>query len=214
MNQRKKQMLDLAVIEGRWWKKGNSSVRGLFDVLADITVDHPAGYHYEMFNNSASLKEIVQRTAKRYRNIYIAAHGGDKSISGAEGDEKISRAKLRNMLSATVELKNPSLRGMFFGSCNFIDDDNAKFLLKKNTSVRWVAGYSEEIDFIDSSMVDIFFWNSYYRHQQTGGVSGIVKMVAKEMKKFMPGAYNDLKFNIFLRGKHEVRPLLPTQDDQ
>lgn len=67
--------LDLAVIESRWWRQGNSSVRGLFDVLADIHEDNPASYHYEMFNNRASLNEIVRRAARRHDNIYIGAHG-------------------------------------------------------------------------------------------------------------------------------------------
>ena len=64
--------LDLAVIESRWWVDGNSSVKGLFDVLADILVDNPSAYHYEMFNNAESLREVlfrlsVKRTVAKVR---------------------------------------------------------------------------------------------------------------------------------------------------
>ena len=58
-------MLDLAVVESRWWEKGNVSVRGLFEVIAAILKAGPDAYHYEMFNNRDSLKEIVPRIAGR-----------------------------------------------------------------------------------------------------------------------------------------------------
>ena len=76
--------LDLAVIESRWEEDGNSSVRGLFDLLADIHEDNPSDYHYEMFNNQASLEEIILRTAGRKRNLYIASHANDRYLAPAE----------------------------------------------------------------------------------------------------------------------------------
>lgn len=97
--------LDLAVIESRWWppdwkEAGNTSVRGFFDLLADIHEDNPSAYHYEMFNNGDSLEEIIHRVAKRKRNIYIAAHAGRRGICGAEADESnnISRKEFREIL--------------------------------------------------------------------------------------------------------------------
>ena len=56
--------LDLAVIESRWWDRSNDSVRGVFDMLAGNLMDNPFGYHYEMFNNTASIREIIPRLAR------------------------------------------------------------------------------------------------------------------------------------------------------
>ena len=67
--------LDLAVLESRWWKTSNDSVRGLFDMLAGMHKDNPFACHYEMFNNADSLKELIPRIAKvkDVHNIYIGA---------------------------------------------------------------------------------------------------------------------------------------------
>ena len=206
--------LDLAVIESRWWRDGNSSVRGLFDVLADIHEDNPAAYHYEMFNNRESLREIVRRTARRYRNIYIGAHGNDRQIFGAEGrrENNISRAAFRNMIRSLADLRRSRLRGLFVGSCKFINRENACFLLSESggrrSKIRWVAGYSRRIDFIDSSIADLFFWNTYY-HTCVDSESNRIRAVAQVMDEFIPGAHETLAFNIFLRQGRNVRTLLP-----
>ena len=55
--------LDLAVLESRWWTESNDSVRGVFDMLAGIVTGNPFGYHYEMFNTTDSIREIITRVA-------------------------------------------------------------------------------------------------------------------------------------------------------
>lgn len=208
--------LNLAVIESRWWRQGNSSVRGLFDVLADIHEDNPATYHYKMFNNRASLNEIIRRTAKRYLNIYIGAHGNDQSILGAEGrrENNISRTEFRNILRGGMGQKSARLRGVFVGSCMFVNENNAHFLLDQNEKnmprVRWISGYSKKVDFIDSSVVDLFFWNAYYNSERNGVVRKI-REVAQRVDTFMPSANSELGFNIFIKGNQGVVPLLPAE---
>jgi hypothetical protein len=93
--------LDLAVIESRWWKHGNCSVKGTFDVLADILTSSPSSYHYEMFNNAKSFEEVFTRLARsRVKNIYIGAHGDQQKIFGANGlnENAITRVQIRNVL--------------------------------------------------------------------------------------------------------------------
>lgn len=212
--------LDLAVIESRWWPPGiaetNTSVRGLFDLLADIHEDDPSAYHYEMFNNRASLEEIVHRTAKRKRNLYIAAHGDDSSICGAEGRwrNRISRTQFRNILRG-ITTKGGSRRGLFVGSCWFANKENAEFLLGQHNErirIRWIAGYSKEVNWIDSSIVDLYFWNAYFREDSDQKTRLAVRSVARKIDRFMPGAHKKLDFNIFVRRKGGgVEPLLPVE---
>lgn len=206
--------MDLAVIEARWWREGNSSVRGLFDVLADIHEDNPAAYHYEMFNNRASLEEIVRRVAKRYHNLYVGAHGNWRSICGAEGrnQNNITRTAFRNVIRVSTEQRRSRMRGLFVGSCKFINETNGRFLLEENegrgANLRWVAGYAKSIDFVDSSIVDLFFWNTYFGAEETRERQRIMA-VAQKINEFMPGAHEELHFNIFLGRGSDVRPLLP-----
>ena len=150
--------LDLAVIESRWWERSNDSVRGLFDMLAGIHHSNPFAYHYEMFNNTESLRDVISRVADNsdIRNVYVGAHGSDAEIYGP-GNERISRTVIGNTLE---QLSAKKLHGLFFGCCGF---GNQIENLAKRTNLTWIAGYTEDVDWVHSSAMDLFFWNAYYQ---------------------------------------------------
>ena len=148
--------LDLAVIESRWWDTSNDSVRGLFDLLAGMRKDNPFAYHYEMFNNAASLRYIINRIAKQddIRNVYVAAHGAKDAIETP--DDTISRTIFRNILG---EIGSKHLYGVFFGSCAFGLQTEA---IMEKTKLTWIAGYTKEVGWVESSAMDLYFWNAFY----------------------------------------------------
>ena len=150
-------ILDLAVIESRWWTDRNDSVRGIFDMLAGTLVGNPFGYHYEMFNNAESIKEMIPRIARNrdIHHIYVAAHGDEQAIHGA-GDARISRTVLANALA---DVHPRQIYGVFFGSCKFGWNVDA---LMEQTGATWIAGYVEEVDWLHSSAMDLYFWHAYY----------------------------------------------------
>ena len=150
--------LDLAVIESRWWERSNDSVRGLFDMLAGIHHSNPFAYHYEMFNSSDSLRDVIRRVAddSDIHNVYIGAHGSDTEIYGP-GNERISRTVIGNTLE---QLSARRLHGLFFGCCGF---GNQIQNLAKRTNLTWIAGYTEVVDWVHSSAMDLYFWNAYYQ---------------------------------------------------
>ncbi|MCZ0941543.1 MAG: hypothetical protein OXJ53_00610, partial [Gammaproteobacteria bacterium] len=150
--------LDLAVIESRWWTRRNDSVRGVFDMLAGTLAGNPFAYHYEMFNNAESIKEMIPRIARTsdIHHIYVAAHGDEQSIYGA-GDARISRTVLANALA---EVHAKQIYGVFFGSCLFGWNVDA---LMEQSGATWLAGYSEEVDWLHSSAMDLYFWYAYYQ---------------------------------------------------
>ena len=149
--------LDLAVIESRWSENRNDSVRGVFDMLAGILVGNPFGYHYEMFNTPESIKEMIPRIARTadIHHLYVAAHGDEQAIYGA-GDTRISRTVLANLLA---EADSRQLYGVFFGSCKF--GWNVETLMKR-AGATWLAGYLEDIDWLHSAAMDLYFWHAYY----------------------------------------------------
>lgn len=219
--------LDLAVIESRWWVDGNSSVKGLFDVLADILVDNPSAYHYEMFNNAESLREVLFRLSikRTVANIYIAAHGDEGGIYGAATNGRmqkrknyISRIRLRNILITLMKERNAKLNGLFFGSCLFANPDTIDYMLgegeQREHKIRWIAGYTTPVNWMSSSVVDLFFWNHYYSVDDEVGELERVQSVASAIKRFMPGAHYDLGFNIYIRrpGATGVKPLINGHD--
>ena len=199
-------MTKLAVVESRWWENGNDSVRGFFDALASIHELGAGDYHYEMFNNKNSLREIVPRIARRVNALYIAAHGDEKTIFGAEGKENnaISRAVFRSIVRAGVTERGGRLDGVYIGSCGFLTQDNASFLFRpdddgQGVRVNWLAGYSEPIDWIESTAIDIFFWSEYICSE--GAARQKIEAVAERIKGVFKRRYlcEEMGFNIFVR---------------
>lgn len=196
----------LAVVESRWWKSGNDSVRPLFETLASIVERNPHSVRYDMFSEEGSLANVIADIVegKDCHSIYIGAHGDENAIYGL-GDAEISRTKLRNIFRKCNVKGHVS--GIYFGSCLVATQRNASFWLAEvpTTGLQWMAGYTESVDWIDSSAVDMIFWSKYLHERQRnrsrkkGKRSEIqmVKHAALEMKKLMPTVFTELGFNIY-----------------
>lgn len=191
--------LDLAVIESRWWEKSNDSVRGVFDMLAGLHRDNPFAYHYEMFNDGDSLREVVRRIANQrdIHNLYIAAHGTEdgKAIKAAGGT--ISRTSLRNTLRGINALK---LHGLFVGACFF--GLQTEGIIEK-TGLTWLAGYRDGIDWIHSSAMDLYFWNAYFQStvpEATTKIDRVERMclLLGTLYYRVPYMFNELGFQVTL----------------
>lgn len=131
----------------------------LFDMLAGMHKDNPFAYHYEMFNNAASLRELILRVAKMkdVHNIYVGAHGSEDGSALVCPGGEVSRTQLANSLQG---ISARQLHGLFLGCCGV--GLQTEWLLLKDTKLTWVAGYTESVDWVHSSAMDLFFWNAYY----------------------------------------------------
>ncbi len=190
----------LAVIEGKWDNKMNISVKGLFDILSDINFDTPHAYIYEMFCDANALTNIINRMAtdKDIKYLYIGAHGNQSSIRGSGGD--VSRTKLRNILA---NLNIGTMEGLFLGSCLFGHEDNGDFLLNprgiRNPPIKWIAGYTKSINWIDSSALDILFWNKFFSFP--GPAIHRIESTALATQRLAPGLVVELGFCVYTKKK-------------
>jgi len=199
-----KKSLQLGVIEGKWKKDTNLSVKNLFDLLSDIHHNTPHGYAYEMFCNASSLKDIISRMGKtrNLKYIYIGAHGNDDCIAAA--GENIRRTAIRNELK---QLSSGAIEGLFFGSCLFGNEDNASFLLgsDEKTPIKWVAGYTTAVDWMESSALDILFWSTFY------GMAGTpikrIEDTTEHVSQMANGLIKKLGFQIYVRKKGKTAGL-------
>jgi hypothetical protein len=190
--------LDLAVIEARWWNKGNHSVRPMFDTLAGMHCQNPFAYHYEMFSDAASFDSVVRRLGRTrgIQYLHVACHGeeGGKALYGA-GESRISRAKIRNAFDGS------KLKGVYFGACDFGNMFDLKFLLDQGgnsgNGTVWIAGYKKSPDWIESAALEMFFWHQFYRNRRGSEVERVAKL-AKNIDEFMTGAHDKLGFDIFV----------------
>ena len=118
--------------------------------------DGVSTHHYEMFTTADAFRDAMLHAfgGGRASTVYIAAHGNRHSIQGFH-DQGISRAKVRNALRY-VSPSNVK-RGIYFGSCGFATRRNAEFILGECSRVSWLAGYSSSVDWVDSSVLDLYF---------------------------------------------------------
>src|SRR5262249_535799 len=133
-----------------------------------IVEGNPHSVRYDMFAEENSLLQIINSIAddREIHSIYIGAHGDDSRIAGLD-EADISRARLRNMLrNANV---SGSISGLYFGSWLIANERNALFLLSDTptTGLKWIAGYTKIVDWIDSSAVDMIFWSKYLHERRT-----------------------------------------------
>lgn len=147
----------LTILEGKWFPRKNVSLESLFLPLFSVWApDGVSPHHYEMFTTADAFRDAMLHAfgGGRARTVYVAAHGDRHSIKGFH-DYGISRAKVRNAL----RFVGPSAvkRGVYFGSCGFATHNNAEFILSECNRVSWMAGYSSNVDWVDSSVLDLFF---------------------------------------------------------
>lgn len=191
--------LDLAVIESRWWNEGNDSVRGIFDMLAGIHAGNPFGYHYEMFSGADSIVEILRRIATRrdIHHIYIGAHGDRDSIYGP-GNTRIRRTRLINVIK---DISSQSLHGLFFGACMF--GAQVDQMAEKGARSSWIAGYTQKVDWVHSSAMDLYFWNAYYQSNVPKQTQKLMRAISMESLLFalwfrVPYLFKELGFRVAL----------------
>lgn len=203
---------ELAVVESRWERKRNYSVRSIFDLISDLSYGDTHGYHYEMVNDEHAFKEIVSRVrqTRGIRALYIAAHGIKDGIRASNGN-LIEKQLIFRTLTRRLPDETGSLDGVHFGACWFLDDRHALNLLRRHgegePGLWWVAGYSKVIDWIDSSALDMFFWQQYLNDEEGTALERIHRC-AQEIRRLMPGAHKEMGFEIYVRGNGGVKGLL------
>lgn len=161
----------LTILEGRWFPRKNVSLRDMFlPFLTVWTKNGDGAHHYEMFTNASSFSDAIAHAfaGGHSHTIYIAAHGSRTGIKGFH-DDGISRAKVRHALRRAKPSQRR--RGVYFGSCLFGTQKNAEFLLNECPRVAWIVGYTTSVDWVDSSVLDLFFLRHYLFPEPGPGVS-------------------------------------------
>jgi len=200
--------LGLAVLESRWATHREWSVRPVYETLASLKCNNPNAFHYEMFNNAASLKEALPGVAmtRGIRNIVIASHGDERGLVGAR-DSYISRAVLYGALAAI----DKPVEGLFFTGCLIGRKDNVRFLLHgfedpKGIQIDWVAGYRKEVDWLGAAAFELLFWTEYYKQHR--GLRASVKSmerVCTVVRDKAAGLCDELGVGLFVRQRGKAR---------
>lgn len=210
--------LRLAVIEGRWFENQNTSMKSLFDLLSEIHCEHINGYLHEKFYNASAFQDIVRDLGARrgLHYLYVAAHGDEDAIY-ARNDQRIDRKTIRDLLAGIAKTKGSLLRGIFFGSCSFINEDTIEFFNKVDLGeLRWIAGYGQDIDWIASTALDWCFWNDFLSNAHWDTEVNCIDSTADFLDGTMYGLCRELGFNIYRRvgNNRDFVPLIVDGDEE
>ena len=101
------------------------------------------------------------------------------------------------------------MHSIYFGSCNFGSYDNLKSLLINgdNNQIRWIAGYTESVDFIKSTVLDALFWNLYISNNSSTPLQKI-KEVCDTLLNEAPGLVKDLGFKVLAWDQKFENPII------
>ncbi len=144
---------DLLVLESLWDSELGSkkSVKPFFDGLSEA---HEIKYVYHTFYDDEDIYYFIRKSKSLCSSYYIASHGSRECLHSIN-DKKIGVKSLKDIF------KNSNGKGIFFGSCKFMNEKNAKEILN-STKADWVAGYNKPVDWFDSTIHDIIFWREYF----------------------------------------------------
>lgn len=191
---------NIAVIESRWWDDSNTSVRGTFDLISDILYDSPHYYYYEMANSEVAMKEALYRVATRRSCKYLclATHGYEDGLQMHNGDV-LSRAEIRNILLKVTDAPNTKLHGLHLASCSFGTERLAEFIFKESVSLEWISGYGEEVNWLDSTAMDMMFFSELVSDDRNETPKERIWRTAINLHKKAGGLIDQLGFGIFVR---------------
>lgn len=150
-------MDQLLVLESNWNedKLDDMSVWPFFKEFSNV-IDIEA--HYKTFSDLKTLRHWVNvydqsRSSKKI--LYIASHGSDGRIYGL--GKAINHSSIIQILESCENITH-----VLFGCCSFGGQNNLIDIVEKSPSVKFASGYEKEIDWIDSTLFDLFVLRMIY----------------------------------------------------
>lgn len=195
----------LAILESDWFAGYNHSVRPFFEGLSRNLFSTADGFHYERFVGRASLDDAMRHLVRKrdVRYLYIASHG-QRGYIQCPNRNRINREEFDRVLGEAVE--GTRLDGLYFASCLFGTRKTAELLWSvgetRSQRLKWLAGYTEAIDWMESMALDWLFWNKLLdpAHPETDeGPVARVEGVVDYLVERAPDLCRLLQFHVYVR---------------
>lgn len=186
---------NLIVAEGHWDNYSNDTVKGLFDLLSDLFRSKSNGYKYVQFADPAGFDSCLKliHDDKAHKYLYIGSHGDDTGIHGASNAKCLTFTSIKNRIGP--------YKGLFLGTCSFGKEETLiKFVRESNLT--WCAGYKHDIDWLDSSGLDLAFWKIFQSYNTKGRKKSELNMIdetVRELQHKYSSLILELGFNVAIR---------------
>ena len=144
--------------------------------------DNLSVYH-TVFYNSTSLKAALNDLVTKNFNrifIYIAAHGTQRMIGNVQMNKFVS--------ILNEKAKECNIEGVLIGSCLVGDSTEFFRTAMIGSSITWMIGYKGEINWLDSTLVDLFILNNMIEmpEQYLTSFDDIFKQFSDALQLFNP----------------------------
>jgi hypothetical protein len=152
------------ILEGTWWSRRETPlVLPYFEALAtshrEITLSH------RTIRSADDIAYYVRRLgAGEQAFLYFASHGSALNLLPAGGSSPIRRPQL---LEALGEHKEGSIGFLHFGCCEMVSRSNRRGSLSDlmdASGAKWVSGYTKDVDWLRSTILDLLLVAEYYVH--------------------------------------------------
>ncbi len=178
---------DLMVLESLWDSELSSkkSVKPFYDGLSEV---FGIKYVYHTFYDADDMYFFIKKSKSLCSSYYIATHGSRECLNTIN-HKIIDKETVQDIFKNS----GGKDKGIFFGSCNFINEETAKEILD-STKADWVAGYNSGVDWFDSTLIDLAFWRYYLKGDK--GIKGTQWEVPPLIYRNYPLSIS-LKFSLF-----------------
>lgn len=152
----------------------------LLEQLCDST-GHNLISTYKHCQSISRLSEELKLDGRKLSNksfqhcLYFAFHGDSNGLWGSAGDSGISFEEIADTLG-----QKASDSIIFFGSCGTKASSTSLEALKVRTNAKLVVGYSATVDWLESSMFEMLFFNELYHYQKLGAFVNKMRKVANQ----------------------------------
>ena len=144
---------ELLILEGQWSSTANYSVQGGFDMLLNLKFGTDNAYKYaQAVSGQSFIDQLTANKETLHKYLYIASHGLNDELQLGIDSIKIN---------AIPNLIGNKFAGLYLAACTLGSDENLLTLLSNKESLLWCAGYKTKINWIDSILFDLAFWNEY-----------------------------------------------------
>lgn len=137
------------------WDSGSLDQKSVWPFVSEFAKASDIQAFHKHFTNKKSFEHWIdcynRENIPGEKLLYIASHGEKGQIEGL--NIKIKKSTIKEILSDQKNIKY-----LHFGTCFFAKNDNFDELLNEIDHLKWIAGYTKEVDWIDSTLFDILVW--------------------------------------------------------
>lgn len=154
-------------LEGEWETRleDKFSIKPVLDFVATTS-------NVDYIHRRCVLKETLSYYLERLKSyksfpiVYLAFHGSNSKIKLE--DESINLLELANLSNGAFQN-----RYVHFGSCSTARNLEKLNQFKQETGAVMVSGFTEDISFIDGTLMDIALLNRLQEHKYSNGVKNM-----------------------------------------